>query len=276
MSPSRLRFGIALLAVTLFSVAACQSRAPVPTAEETAALLEQNRVAEKAAFLREVEAGVDTFDLKTKQPDDSWLAALAGKPIVWLNLTSQPVEDSALEHLKGNTTLKFLGLEGTKVTDKSMPALSTMTSLEELTLNGEIQDEGLAAVADLTKLRNLLMSDKVTDQGLPHLSKLVNLEMLGPFGPGVSGAGLDALFPLQKLTALQFYNSNITDEDLDKLAKFPELGTLSLIGTKVTDAGLMKLTKLPKLKVVMAGSTAITPEGIERAKKARPDLEVIR
>ena len=60
------------------------------------------------------------------------------------------------------------------------------------------------------------------------------------------------------------------------MAKFPQLGSISLVGTKITDAGLMKLTKLPKLKVIMVGSTSVTPEGVEKAKKARPDLEIIR
>jgi hypothetical protein len=276
MLPSRSWCGIALLAGLLFSAAACQKGAPVPTEEERVAQLEANRAADKAAYLKDVAAGAVSFDLKSKVPDDSWLEPLAGKPIVRLDITSHPIYDKGLGYLAGNTTMKVLYLEGTKITDQGMPVLATMTELEDLTLNGEVQDGGLASLANLTKLRNLLLSDKVTDQGLPHLTKLTELETLGPLGPGVSGAGIDALFPLQKLVSLQFYNSNITDADLDKLAKFPQLGSISLVGTKITDAGLMKLTKLPKLKVIMVGSTSVTPEGVEKAKKARPDLEIIR
>ncbi|MFO0897050.1 MAG: hypothetical protein U0836_06415 [Pirellulales bacterium] len=270
MPSSRLKLFLAGL--LLVGCGGCQKGPPAPDPQAVAALQAKNRAEEKAEFLRQVAAGQDSFELMTKAADNSWLEALKGKPIVALNLVSLPVTDEGIAHLAGNPKMKKLLLEGTKMSDAGMRVVADMPELTVLTMNGEITDEGLKPVAGLTNLVELMLSDKVTDKGLPQLSRLTNLDSLGPLGPGVSGAGIDALFPLQKLTTLRFYNSNITDADLDKLARFPELTSLELTGTKITDAGLMKLAKLPKLKVLIIGSTAVTPEGVAKLRAAKPDL----
>ncbi len=272
--PTAVRAYPLLLLALLALSSGCTGRPAESTPAEDAARAERLRAEGLKQFRGQVANGATSFDLIRTLADDEWMAVLKDQPIVSLSIVNRPVTDDGLANLAGNTALKELLMDGSKITDAGMKYLETMPNLENVSLSAEITDAGLVHVKGLKNLKVINLSDKITDAGLPHLVGLAELESVGPLSTGVTGKGIDTLAPLKNLSGINLFNSPIADADLDKLAQFPELSHLTLSGTKITDAGLLKLAKLPKLQVLFITNVAgITDQGVQKLIEAKPSLK---
>ncbi len=120
--------------------------------------------------------------------DFTFLKALPN--LVILNLADTGIDDAALVHMHGMTKVSYLNI-GSKsrnqITDAGLEHLSTMTSIQNLTLVGTgATDAGLEKLSELNELSHLAIGSQsdqseITDTGLAHLaglSKLTNLTIL--------------------------------------------------------------------------------------------------
>jgi len=100
-----------------------------------------------------------------------------------------------LKPFAANAVLKQLFLEGTKVTDASLPLIGGFKQLESLDLSRlPVTDNGLAAVVGLRNLKTLFLTGcQVSDACLPHLRGLKQLEMLDAEGSRITPDGIKKL-----------------------------------------------------------------------------------
>ncbi len=130
-----------------------------------------------------------------------------------LVLKDKPIADEGVTHLRGLKRLRFLSLEGTKVTDAGLAPLVQFPALTILDLaRNPITDAGLAHVGKLTRLRGLgLAGTKITDGGLAHLAGLENLTALHLGHTAISDAGLAHLHRLGALEKVNLFDTRVTD-----------------------------------------------------------------
>jgi Leucine-rich repeat (LRR) protein len=135
------------------------------------------------------------------------LAPLAKLPeIEWIGLHLSDISEADLEHLKGLTKLRRLGLADVKLTDAGLKRIEDLTTLEIL----------------------FLMENPITDAGLDHLQKMTKLKELGLGQTGITDAGLERLKTFKDLQTLRLQQLKITEAGLGHLKALTKLKTLDL------------------------------------------------
>ena len=83
-------------------------------------------------------------------------------------LSGRPVTDPDVAHLRGLTSLHFVALGRTHVTDAGLRYFRELTGLQGAGFDGtQITDEGLLHLSGLTNLQFLTLDDtRITDAGL--------------------------------------------------------------------------------------------------------------
>jgi hypothetical protein len=157
------------------------------------------------------------------------LAPLAKLPeIEWIGLHASDITEADLEHLKGLTKLRRLGLTDTRLSDESLKRLAGMTQLEIL----------------------YLQENPITDAGLDHLQRMTKLKELGLGLTKITDAGLKRLKPFRELQVLDLHRLNITSDGLKHLKALPRLHKLSLTGChQVRDLAPLKGLQLTWLSL---------------------------
>lgn len=117
----------------------------------------------------------------------------------------------------------------------------------------DLTDDGLASLAALKKVVALNLRDtKVTSAGMTHIKGLTSLKRLHLERTQIDDMGIPSLLGLSQLEYLNLYGTKITDKSLDRLAGLKSLKQLYVWQTKVTD------------------------EGVEKFKKARPNVKIVK
>jgi hypothetical protein len=135
-------------------------------------------------------------------------------------------------------TLKVLIMYGSckGLNDETLPALSGLTELEELGIDGMT----------------------LSDEGFKHFAALKNLRSLSFFHPSwnfkpFTGAGLAHLKELPRLEKLTFAGSTAGDTALESVGQLIQLKEFRTWHTAQTQAGNAQLLKLPNLKELYIG-----------------------
>lgn len=219
------------------------------------------------------------------QITDRGVATLSQQPgLEGLNLGHTQVSDEGLQHLSVVQGLRHLYLDGcSAVTDAGLSPLSSLTSLEKLSLTGSsITNAGLPTLAPLISLKKLnLRNTDVTDEGCVHLNQFPALETVKlPLHITMRGwthlAGHpslrswespnDALLAhgvsFQELRSWRMGGA-CTDAGMDLVAQIPSLQDIHLNHCQVTDDGLAKLVHLRDLRELHLNDTAVTHEGLK-------------
>ena len=135
------------------------------------------------------------------------------------------------------TSLKGLSLGRAKgLTDETLPLLASLTSLEELSIEGM----------------------QVSDAGLVHFTPFTSLRSLALFHPsfgmkGFDGSGFAALKSLPKLEKLTVAGTPFNDRGMTAIAEITQLRDFRTWHTYQTQAGNKQLTKLPHLRSLWIG-----------------------
>lgn len=132
-------------------------------------------------------------------------------------------------------SLKKLSLSGKTITDETLPLLSGLTELEELSTDG-IQ---------------------LTDAGYRHFTAFQKLRSLALFHPAFgsktfTGSGLESLKDLPLLERLTFAGSTAGDTAMEAIGQITQLKQFSTWHTAQTQAGnaaLLKLKNLTSLRI---------------------------
>jgi len=125
----------------------------------------------------------------------SWPENTAVK-LDWLDLSFTKVDDSLwTESKSGRWDTRRLNVEGTQVSDKSLPAIAAINRLEELDLSMcKISDSGLESLRGHRLLRKLwLTGTGVTDNLIDLLASLPRLEEIELTGTKFTDAGRQEL-----------------------------------------------------------------------------------
>jgi len=163
-----------------------------------------------------------------------------------------------------------------KAHDDDLAPLVGLSELRYLCLNGtKVTDRGLSYMAGLKKLRTLYLGDtRVTDAGLTHIGGLSELRELWLRGTLVSDVGMEDLATLTGLHSLLLDRTSLTDAGLAHLKSLKSLRSLGLSGTRVTDAGLVHLKALASLQFVDLYDTGVTDAGIATLRQWLPELKI--
>jgi hypothetical protein len=191
-----------LLALALSTATA---RAAMPASQEVPRVFRDNAVATIARL------------------GGTWRAdsALAGAPIVRVDLHASAVADSDLTVLAGLPHLRHLDLRLTTVGDSGVARLRGLRELTFVNLfRTRTGDRGLAGLFQSAGIETLLIGGtKVTDDGLAGLRNLPNLRRLSLFDTAVSDAGLAHLAGHRKLETVLTTKSKVTPEGQAALLK---------------------------------------------------------
>ena len=130
-----------------------------------------------------------------------------------LGVSSAPITDGVLIHLRQFSKLRSLGLPGTHIEGLGLIHLER-APLQRLLLDSTpFSDAGLAYIAGLPNLEDLDLSyTSISDAGLPHLRALSKLAILRVEGTQVTDAGVPQLTVLTALEWLFIEGTTITDE----------------------------------------------------------------
>ncbi|MBI1374635.1 MAG: G protein-coupled receptor LGR4 [Phycisphaera sp.] len=158
-----------------------------------------------------------------------------------------PYDQAFFEHLGHITSLEYLNIIATKLSDEWIAPLGNLTNLKTL------------------KLTN---NGKLTDTGLEKLAPLNKLEYFNYVGTKMQGHAFAKFEGWTHLTKVSFRGSNLDDEGLTLFCDhFPTTESLSLAHAKFTDAGGAHLAKLTRLKRLELGTHEATPKTLTYVQK---------
>ncbi|MCH8048340.1 MAG: hypothetical protein IID44_31985 [Planctomycetes bacterium] len=211
---------------------------------EAASSIEKATAALKALAVKletDAEGHVVEINAAGSEIDDDDLIHVAAldESLETLDLSETKVTDRGLAYLSTLTRLEKLFLDETKVTDAGLRYLKPLVKLDVLALSGTpITGRGLANLKSLTKLRVLNLSEtKINDERLVYLAPFTNLETLALVNNGLTGKGFKHLSGLTNLIVINFNKNPVIDEGLPHLAKMQRLRILRMYDTKITDKG---------------------------------------
>ena len=139
---------------------------------------------------------------KAASKDLSALSKLAADDLYMLSLR-YAAGDNCMEYVADLTGLKVLNLLRTNITSRGLRHITTLKSLERLSVPKSLTDKGLKYIAELRGLKGLYFKEnQVTDSGLSLLLKLTSLEELELGGENITDAGLVYLAELPCLSYL--------------------------------------------------------------------------
>jgi hypothetical protein len=121
--------------------------------------------------------------------------------------------DDLMPRLDGMAEVQALFLEGTDITDASLPIIARLPNLESLSIqrgNPGVTDDGLAALKGHSKLTDLVIQTRPTNNGFAALKELPALHSLTIMGsphrwPERTEASLIHLKELKQLEKLVLY-----------------------------------------------------------------------
>lgn len=147
--------------------------------------------------------------------------------------------------------LQELNLGYSRVSDRSLRSIATMSSLKSLSLQKDgVTAAGISRLAEMPSITDLnLKETKIGNEALAAFSKSKTLSAINLAKTKVTDAGLTSLLSMRNLRKLDLSETAITDVGvINALAKLENLEELNLSGTKVTDRGVMALNKLSHLR----------------------------
>ena len=179
-----------------------------------------------------LDSGIPTSEIKNQYEEmlqvsaESLKQLLPNRPLEECVLIGCELPSDGLLFLGSQTQLKWLDLSFMALTDTHCEALSKMSNLERLSLEGTpITNSALRNIEGLQKLTELdLSGTKIDDQGLQQLTELPHLETLWLTQTQVSDASLASLENMKTLKFVQVDGSRVTSEGWKAfLQKRPDL-----------------------------------------------------
>lgn len=197
--------------------------------------------------------------------------------------------DRGVKELGSLRNLEVLHLEGSAVTDASMPVLKEMPALKELWLEHTgVTDEGFALLVGSPSIERVqLTNNRMTTRCVETLGQLPRLKQVGLMDLDARGDGEPTWKGLEALRSLEdelwlCECPQLSPEEFAKLASFSKLKHLRVEGSspsgsrrQVTDADVAHLANLDRLEMFELTSSVVTDAGLESLAKL-PSLRQLR
>jgi len=215
--------------------------------------------------------------LKSTALEGNGIVFLKDLPIAELSLSNAPIRDRAIDTLAQLSSLRFLSLAYTDITDKCSGALEQINNLDSLDLDGsDITDTGLDAIGRIGKLKTLRLSyTKISDKGIRKLEQLKDLEELTLLRTRITNQAMETISAFSKLQCLDLDYTEINDEGIKRIANLSALKLLSLDSTHLTDASASFLSELSSLEWLNLYHTLMTPKGFETIHSKLPKCKIL-
>ncbi|XP_053569228.1 uncharacterized protein LOC128659681 [Bombina bombina] len=218
---------------------------------------------------------------QTKVSDDGMCDFLrnARCSLTHLNLSQTAVTEHTLCLLhKHAPNLKVLSIKHNQITDVS--SLCGLQCLNSLHLDStRLTEESLVAVTSLSTLSVLTLSGVQSlnsDHVLRLLSGMSLKRLLLPGRHTLSDSGLALICGLNCLLELDLTDhTQITDHGVRFISELTRLCTLSLCNTSVSDSGLYHLRGLRFLEELSLDRTKVTSRGVSQCIRCLPHLQVL-
>ena len=151
-----------------------------------------------------------------------------GKRLQAHGLTKDGNDPETFKRSSNLGKIRYLNLEGTRITDRDLKDVAELKQLEMLSLRGT----------------------QISGLGLKELINLENLKELNISSTNISDESINEVVKMRQLEGLGLGDTKITDISLRHIAKLKNLKMLYLTGTKVTGAGVAELQKaLPNCEI---------------------------
>jgi Leucine-rich repeat (LRR) protein len=161
-----------------------------------------------------------------------------------LDLSGANIDDEGLPRI-ADLPLEELWLQGTRITDASVPTVSRMKTLVFVQLNATgLSDEFLEHLESLPALNKLgLRGTQETGAGMKFLSRHRNLTQLDVYHTKVDDAGVRSLVNCQSLTSIGLSMTNITDDVFISLNLLPSLSGADITANPISKAAILTFQK---------------------------------
>jgi hypothetical protein len=202
LSPPPRKAGSAIVATTLLVIAGLAGAWQRNAQSEAQIANELDRLGAIMAYAWRWDVSVE-FLFSADGPRYWLLPGDATITRVNLSFSYEQCIDEKLTCLKSLRNLRCLGLINAPITDKALPHVAGVASLEELYLSHTpITDQGLRNLETCSHLTRLDLSNtRITDAGIPHLVALSQLKWISLHGTQISAKGIALL--RQQLPATQ-------------------------------------------------------------------------
>ncbi len=208
-----------------------QARCLRPLTRLTTLAIDDTEISDDGLLQLEHMRRLEKLYVRRTMVGGSAFERLSHLPLRSLRLRECPVFDGRTRSIARVSTLRYLDLRKTYVTDEAL----------EFT-------DGLRRLPELFGLR--LGGTKVTGVGFQEWAD-APLEMLDVSDCPISSLGLDCIAKLKNLVELDLSGSPVKDSDFPRLRSLSNLKTLYLDKPSPANPGLAELQRaLPKLKVI--------------------------
>jgi hypothetical protein len=193
-----------------------------------------------------------------------------------LSLRGNNLSIDCVEHLAALQGLKFLAIQGPRITDEWLAGIQRISSLVGIGVpNSEVTDAGLMHLRDMRLEVINLYGCRITARGLDNLGGMPTLRDLNVYGAEIGDEDVERLRNFPRLEMLWLGATRVTDEGIAKLASMRTLRSLHLGDLPITDTGLAHLESLPLLDDVDVHNTRVTRVGLESLRAARPNCRIL-
>lgn len=217
-------------------------------------------LAERAIEMKRREIGRAGGKCEIRRSSPAWLQQIAGKEfhsfldrstIDGVVFSGEKINDAALSSLAGLTDVRFLVLEDTRITEKSLEVVSQLKTLQVLNIrNTPLQD--LSRLEELPALESLMVDfSKVRNERFSSLARIPRLRLLSAASTQMSDAGLAALSKSSSLEELNISYANLGEH------------------------GLAPLQAMSNLKVLVLQKSVFNPTDLEEFKEKNPGCKVV-
>lgn len=229
--------------------------------------------------MKDGKSHIDAIEIFEKDFDEGAVSklkqALAGVQTPWLSMAYFSPRDDLVDTISKIAHLEELYCFDTVWQERSLRWLSQAKTLKRLTI-------AFSEIPSIAQLRSRSLAELVlphnglSDKGVTGLSSLENLEKLNLAGNKITNAAMNEVAQCKKLKWLDLSNMPIDGSGLETLSKLRHLESINLSGTRLTDDSFEKLCRQTNLKRIHIDRTSVSDAAVDRARRERPQLEIVK
>lgn len=217
-------------------------------------------LAERAIESKRREIGRAGGKCEIKRVSPAWLQQIAGEEfhsfldrstIDGVDFSGDKIDDASLNSLAGLKDIRYLNLEDSRVTEKSLGLISQLKTLQIL------------------NVRNTPLQD------LSRLGELPALETLQVDFSKVRNEQFSALARIPRLRRLSAASTQMSDAGLAELSKSNSLEELNISYATLGEHGLTPLQAMTNLKLLVLQKSTFNATDLEAFKAAVPGCKVM-
>ncbi len=195
--------------------------------------------------------------------------------VKYLVLNGSKVTDKGMRAVLHCTNIRSIHLQRTGVTDDTLKKLAAFKKLDYVALDKtKVTGVGLDAISGLP-IKHVAMEDCVlTEDAFKSFGKMTALEELWLPDAKMKAEWLKHVATLPKLKEINLMGADFDDAAVKHVKSMPSLQNLTLNNTNLGDTGFEELLKAEKLKRLFVDETKVSKDVYLKAKKEHPKMSL--